>query len=194
MKRAAVERLVVLVLLIVAGSALRLYFSDVPNFAPVAGLALFAGYYFRNAAWAAAAPIGMMLITDQFLGGYQPMLMLTVYAALTLPVLASVWLRRSAARLEQDRSGRSLVTFVGMLLASCLGCSIAFFLTTNFVTWFVTPWYPRTAEGLAACFVNAIPFFRYTLAGDLASAATSFGLYLVARQWFALKAPAPIAQ
>lgn len=188
MKRVAIEQWVVLVLLIVAGSALRLYFSDVPNFAPVAGLALFAGYYFRNAALAAAAPIGTMLITDQLLGGYQPALMLTVYAALTLPVFTSFWLRRRATGLAQERSSRSLAAFAGLLMASCIACSVAFFVTTNLVTWLVTPWYPRTASGLLDCYINAVPFFRYTLAGDLASATTSFSLFFAARQLAASQA------
>lgn len=189
MKRETVEQSVVLVSLIAAGSALRLYFSDIPNFAPVAGLALFAGYYFRSTAFALAAPLAMMLVTDQFLGGYQPWLMATVYTMLTLPVLLRSVVRDRGQRWDEQRTGGAWLSFSGTLLLSSVGCSLAFFLATNCMTWLVTPWYPRSAAGLWACLVNAIPFFRFTLAGDLATVATSFGFYFLLRNLLIVRTP-----
>lgn len=168
-----------LLLLVLAGAAMRLYFRDLPNFAPVAGLALFAGFLFSNRALAMAAPIGVMLVTDQFLGGYQPLLMLTVYSMLTLPILMRTWIRTAVDRATQERSIRSVGSVAVGLLASSLFCSLAFFFATNLATWLVTPWYPRTMDGLLSCFANALPFFRYTLSGDLASMAFFFGGYAV---------------
>jgi hypothetical protein len=52
---------------------------------------------------------------------------------------------------------------------------VLFFVVTNFGVWAFTDMYPRTGDGLTACFIAAIPFFRNTLAGDLFYAAVLFG-------------------
>jgi hypothetical protein len=51
--------------------------------------------------------------------------------------------------------------------ASALAASVSFFLLSNFAVWVVWNMYPKTLEGLVACYVAAIPFFRNALAGDL---------------------------
>ncbi len=50
-------------------------------------------------------------------------------------------------------------------------------LITNFGMWLGTAMYPHTATGLVACYVNAIPFFGRTLAGDLLYTGALFGLH-----------------
>ena len=178
MKRATVEQAVVWVGLVAATVGLRIGLRDVPNFAPVAGVALFAGYYFRNGWLAALAPLSVMWISDLSLGGYQPLLMLTVYALLTLPVLLRGYLR---SHFQLEGSARRVLGSWSGLLACSLACSLLFFLATNLMTWVVTPWYPRSAAGLLQCYVNAIPFFRYTVAGDLLFAGLLFGGYALLR-------------
>ena len=61
-KRATLEQWMVLVVLVVATVGLRLLLSDIPNFAPVAAVALFAGYYFRNGWLAVLAPLSVMWV------------------------------------------------------------------------------------------------------------------------------------
>jgi len=55
----------------------------------------------------------------------------------------------------------------GRMLVLILGSSLGFWLWTNFGTWLAEGLYPRTAEGLIACYVAAIPFLRNALLGDL---------------------------
>jgi hypothetical protein len=43
--------------------------------------------------------------------------------------------------------------------------------------------YEHTWAGLIQCYAMAIPFFRYTLCGDLFFAVTLFGSYAVASQF-----------
>ena len=113
--------------------------------------------------------------------------MLTVYGLLTLPVLLRGYLRRHF-RLEGS-VGDVLGSWVGLL--SCgLACSLLFFLATNLMTWFVTPWYPRTVAGLLQCYASAIPFFRYTAAGDLLFAGVLFGGYALLQAVLARRASA----
>ena len=44
---------------------------------------------------------------------------------------------------------------------------IVFFLVTNFAVWAFTSMYAPTLDGLLLCYVLALPFYAYTLAGDL---------------------------
>jgi hypothetical protein len=187
-KRSTTEQVILFAALVVAGVGLRFYFQDLPNFAPVAALALFAGFFFQSRWLAALAPLSVMGITDYFIGGYQPLLMLTVYGLLTVPVLMRDWLRRRwATWLTARTATRSVVA----LLCCSLTASIVFFVVTNFVTWQVTPWYPRSLSGVWQCYLSAIPFFRYTLAGDLCFAGLLFGGYAV-WQLLAERAAAPV--
>jgi hypothetical protein len=169
----------VLIGLVAASVGLRFALQAIPNFAPVAAVALFSGFYFRSRALAALAPLSIMLISDTFLGGYQPVLMLTVYALLTLPVLLRGPMRQCFAF---DDSAWGNARSLGGLLGCSLAASVLFFLVTNFVTWYVTPWYPRTPEGLVHCYTSALPFFRYTLAGDAFFALVLFGGYAAVSQ------------
>ena len=177
MKRATVE-IVVFALLVAAGAASRVWFREVPNFAPIAALALFSGYYFRHEFVALLVPPLAMLISDCFLGFYEWPLMTVVYAALMLPVAWRPLVRR-CLRIEPRQAGRTCASLTGLVGCS-LGSSLVFFAATNFAVWYGSDWYPPTWQGLAACYVSAIPFFKYTLLGDLFYACLLFGGYAAA--------------
>ena len=49
-------------------------------------------------------------------------------------------------------------------------------LISNFGVW-ISGWYTLTLGGLVACYVNAIPFYGYTLVGDLAFTGILFGSF-----------------
>ena len=86
-----------------------------------------------------------------------------------------LWLiGRAGAFWQLARAAASGTRIVGAAVAS----SLVFFLVTNLAVW--SAWYPHTTEGLARCFVRAIPFFINTLAGDLLFAGGLFGLYRLA--------------
>lgn len=141
-----------------------------PNFTPIGALALFAGAYAdRRSAW--TVPLAALLISDAFLGFYNPLLMAFVYGGFVVGgLLGHRFLRehRSAARIG----------------ALAITNSVIFFVLSNFGVW-VGGMYPHTWEGLARCYVMAIPFFRNTLLGDLFYTAALFGLYEAARTWVA---------
>ena len=61
-------------------------------------------------------------------------------------------------------------------LVSCaLAASILFFVVTNFAVW--ATWYKASPEMFLPCYLQAIPFFRYTLLGDLSFGTMLFGGY-----------------
>lgn len=79
---------------------------------------------------------------------------------------------------------------LGMLLGSrisaarvagaSLGVSVTFYVISNFAVWMTYEMYPKTWQGLLACYAAAVPFFRNTVAGDLVFSAVLFGIPLAA--------------
>jgi hypothetical protein len=132
----------------------------VPNFTPIAAMALFGGTYL-NRKYALLVPIIAMLVSDIFIGFYSPIVMFSVYSSFVFAGLIGLWLAK-----------RKSVTNV---IFAAAGSSILFFLVTNFAVWFM--WYPRNFVGLTTCYTLAIPFFRNTLLGDLFYTGAFFGGY-----------------
>jgi hypothetical protein len=138
-----------------------------PNFAPVGAASMFSGA--RLPVWQAyLVPLALMAVTDPILGafyGVRPYSIATLFIYASF--LVSVWLGR---RLRATQSWSRIGAF-------SIANSVQFFFISNFGTWLGSHGYPRTAAGLADCYVAAIPFFAYTLAGDLFYTAIIFGLY-----------------
>jgi len=131
-----------------------------PNFAPIGAMALFGGAYLGRKS-AIALPLLAMFFSDVFIGFDSVSSRLTVYGSFAAIGLVGMWLRNHRS-------------FQNVVLAA-LGSSLLFFVITNFGVWAFGTIYPKTAAGLAACFIAAIPFFRNTLAGDLFYTGVFFG-------------------
>lgn len=178
MNKASKLQFGVFCVLVAAATIIRILFRDVPNIAPVAAISLFAGYYFRSVTLACLTPISVMLISDAVIGTYEPVLMIVVYGMLVLPVALRRPLRRS---IRFGESGMSVFASTAALIGCSLGASVAFFLVTNFAVWLM--WYETNWTGLISCYVNAIPFFRYTVLGDLFFSTVLFAAYAWVSSW-----------
>jgi hypothetical protein len=74
------------------------------------------------------------------------------------------------------------------IAGAALASSIIFFVLTNFGVWAFGSWYPKTWEGLVACYVAAIPFFHNTLLGDAFYVSVLFGgLAFAEKRWPVLR-------
>jgi len=147
------------------------------NFTPLAAMALFGGAHFQNKTQSFLVPLVALFVSDIFIGFYTGMPF--IYGAFTLIVLLGMSLRKN------KKPGRIFLT----VLAS----SVSFFIITNFGSWTYLPMYPKTLEGLWACYVAGIPYFRNALAGDLFFSAVLFGGFALAENKFsALKVKQPI--
>jgi hypothetical protein len=177
-KRPAWIDALVFIVLVTAGVQLRIALEYLPNFAPVAALALFAGYFFRSRIVGMAVPMSIMLISDAYIGRYAWYQMVVVYGMLALPVLMRGFLRKHLS-LQQSGWKQVAISFAG-LLACSFASSVLFFLATNAVC---LGWYEPTIAGVAKCYWQALPFFRYTLTGDALFAVLTFGLYAAACHW-----------
>lgn len=147
------------------------------NFSPVPALCLFAGAYFREVRWAFAVPLlawfigdlGILaLVSRQY--GFQEGLAMAfypdqffVYMGFGIVVACGLLVRYLSQRLNTFRLGyiELAVTWPAVIGAGLLG-SILFFVLTNFFVWAMGEgmMYPLTSEGLMACYVKALPFFR----------------------------------
>ncbi len=179
-KRQTLAEALAVIALIALGTQVRIYFQDLPNFAPVAALALFSGYFFRSWAMALCVPLGVMAISDAFIGAYDWRMMALVYCMLAMPIALRSPLRRYL-NIGQGNLRQTVGAGAGLVTCS-LFASLVFFFTTNLGSWLWFDMYPPTWTGLMTCYAQALPFFRFTLAGDLIFAVSLFGSYGLAMQ------------
>jgi hypothetical protein len=136
------------------------------NLTPVGAMALFSGAMFRNRWISFLLPLASLFAGDLFVGFHK--LMLIVYASFAISVAIGRWLREN----------RSLARIGGTVF---LG-AVQFFVITNFAMWALGGYYPKTAAGLATCFMAGVPFFWNTLAGDALYAGILFGGFALAEK------------
>jgi hypothetical protein len=133
----------------------------IPNFTPIAAMALFGGVYL-NRRYAILVPLAAMAFSDVFIGFYSPVVMVFVYGSFVLTGLIGLWLKKRKSP--------------GNVIFAAVGASMLFFLITNFAVW-LGGWYPRSIAGLIESYTLALPFFRNTLAGNLFYTGVFFGGY-----------------
>ena len=167
--RPVIIDVIVISVLVILAVASRLL-PHAPGFVAVTGASIFAGWYLRRGSVAYLIPLIVLSLSDLVLGSYEPLLMSAVYLVAVVPVLIGRSMRGNATPLR--------------LVASALCCSVLSLVTINFVVWLASAWYAKTATGLMECYLAALPFFKYRMAGDVCSVAVFFGLYaLVAYRW-----------
>lgn len=135
------ENLIILFILISVWFRL---IPHLPNFTPVTSLALFSGLMLKRKWLSISIPLVAMMLSDLVLG----------FSSI------SIWVYL----------GFVLVTTIGwflnkMNIKSILLSSLIFFIVSNFGVWMLD--YSHTFEGLIICYTLAIPFFGYSIMGDL---------------------------
>lgn len=143
-----------------------------PNFTPIGGMALFGAAYFSRKYLAFLVPFLAFWISDLVLNN-------VVYAAYFEGFMwfSQPFLWSAVAMLLIVGVGSVLLKKVNpkMLMGASLLASVLFFLISNFGVWASGMMYPMTAEGLMAAYVAGVPYFGYTIAGDLVYTAVLFG-------------------
>jgi hypothetical protein len=165
----------VILLTIIVGISTRFMEMLPPNFGAIGAIALFGGAYFSNRALGLVLPLSVLLASDLIIGltgtgtalyTAQPF----VYGGFLLIGLLGFLLRK----------GKSPLKIAG----GSLGGSVIFYLVSNFGVWLTSGFYAKTLGGLMTCYGAAIPFFKYTIAGDLVFNTLFFGAaYLIAQRF-----------
>lgn len=142
-----------------------------PNVACIGALGLLAGCYVqgRRAYLLPMIALGLSDLVGAALripgmGFYSPITMAAVYAGM----FASVPIGRWVSRLDGKCS-----KWISVPSAS-VAASTVFFLISNAGVAFFSGWYPVTAGGILSCYIAAIPFYGFTLAGDLVFTSVMF--------------------
>lgn len=151
-------------LMVFAAAFIRLI-PHPPNFAPIAAMALFGGAYFSKKTFAFAIPLAAMFLTDAIIGFYN--FIWIVYLSFALIVVLGIVMLKK-------------INVKNLVLAS-LSASVSFFIITNFGIWAFGSLYPKTLTGLFTCYTAAIPFFQYSIIGDLVFSGLMFGIYEYAK-------------
>ncbi len=115
-----------------------------PNFSPVTAIALFGGLNFFDKRVAYSVPLVILFLSDLILG--ISLINLFVYTGFITVVFLGTKIKS--------------INFGNIILSSFI-----FFLISNFGVWIIG--YPKNFEGLILCYTMAIPFFGYSIAGDL---------------------------
>jgi hypothetical protein len=158
---------------LIALVAVSRFLPHPPNVACVGALGLFAGCYLSGRR-AYMVPLAALLASDVIghlagfpgMGFYNPIVMGLVYAGVLAAVPIGRWMSKNQNKFR--------------LPAGSIAASTIFFLLSNFGVW-LGGWYSMTFAGLAACYISAIPFFGYTLAGDLFFSVLLFGAWEYSR-------------
>ncbi len=149
------------------------------NFSPIGGIALFSAAYFNKKYMAYLLPVVALWVSNllinnlfyaQYFEGFSWFANPEVYFAFLLIVLMGSSLLKKIT--------------VPRLAIGALSSSLIFFIVTNFYVWLNTAMYAKSAAGLVACYVAAIPFYWNTLASDLLYTGVLFGLFEYAKRQY----------
>jgi hypothetical protein len=161
------ETKMIYLVFVVAVLARFLMNSHVPGFSPVFGTLLFsgAGLRKRDAIW---FPVVVLAIGDWLLTTQVFHMQVRWGHAITLVAFAAMaWIGGFL------RENLSIFRFVGCSVAA----STAYFIISNFGVWLGWGMYPHTREGLVACYVAALPYYRTSSLSTLVGGAVLFWGY-----------------
>lgn len=151
-----------------------------PNFTPITAVAIFGGTY-ANKKFAFIIPLVSIIVSDYLLLYINPFRsplfdfshiypVSAMFHATTLYVWGSFMISGLIGIWIKNHKTPSNI-FFGIFLAS-----FQFFLITNFGVW-AGGMYSRGLDGLMESYMMGLPFFKYTLLGDLFYTTVFLGAY-----------------
>lgn len=159
------NKYILLSVLIILTALSNIFLSSIPNFSPIASVALFSGFYFSNKKLALIIPILCMLISDFIIGFHS--LMWAVYLSFSIIVVMGFFMKNASPR---------------KVILNSIWSSILFFFITNFAVWAVGSFYPKDINGLILCFTMGLPFLKYTFLSSIIFSTILFGGFEIINQ------------
>jgi len=154
------KNIVLLSALTILAILLRTTFKIAPNIELVTSLALLAGYLLPSTKIAFVFPMIAMFTSDIILGNNQ--IFLFTWSGFLLPVLLGQKLLH--------RIDLSKLRILNQILLGASGSVISvlfFYLWTNFGVVLTSGMYELSLNGLMLSYINALPFLKLQLAGNL---------------------------
>ncbi|HEV2339352.1 MAG TPA: DUF6580 family putative transport protein [Patescibacteria group bacterium] len=167
--------------IIILLSAIFRLIPHVPNFTPITAMALFGGVYLGKK-YALLIPLLAMILSDYLLLYINPFSTHMFNFSYVYPP-QTLWYSNTIVAVYGSFLISGLIglllkkhkSITNVVLASFIA-SIQFFLITNAAVW-MSGMYDRSILGLWESYIAGIPFFRFTLAGDLFYTVALFGTY-----------------
>jgi hypothetical protein len=179
MKRTNINILLAVFLVIIAASA-RIVNREmgIYNIAPLTAISLFCGAVIKDKrAVAFLIPILGQFIADVFfqfftkMPGFYPGQLFNYGGLVAAAALGTT--------MKQPKVLNTMVYL--------LGASTVFFIISNF-GYFTSGWNGYSFAGLSKTYIDAVPFYKNTLVGDMVGGILLFGSYFLAQRTFASKA------
>jgi hypothetical protein len=153
------KNIALLLALILGVGILRLYIP-IPNFSPIAAIALTGGYILGKNKWAFIIPIGGLFISDLVLGminkGNADYLFsisfALVYLSSILIVLIGSYVKKSGSWTK--------------LAGAAIFSSVVFFIITNFGAWLYDPIYSKDFAGVLQSYTAGLVFYKQEFFGN----------------------------
>lgn len=161
----------------VIGAVLLRMVPHLPNFAPITAMGLFGGAYLSKK-YAILIPMAAMIISDYLLLYVNPyktdLSQIHPISAMFHSTTLYVW----GSFLISSLIGLGLRNHINLkfLFGASLIGSIQFFLITNLGVW-AGGYYGPGFPGLMESYIQGLPFFQYTLLGDLFYTGVFFGSF-----------------
>ena len=132
-----------------------------PNFTPIGAMALFGGAYLSNKYYAFIIPILSLWLSDLILNNF----ILNYYDQFTWFYPGFIWQYGSFLIMILIGFVFLKKSVLKMFSSPSIGSSLSFLLITNFGVWISGSMYTMDLNGLIACYLLAIPFYKGTLLG-----------------------------
>ena len=162
-----------LVLLAVLSRYLVVGHVSLLNFTAVTGGLI---YFGAKRSWREmAGPVAILMISDYLLTTY------AYHYAFHWQGYIPTWIWYVAAMALGQILLKAKTSWQRVVASAILGPT-AFWLYSNFAVWFSGTIYPHTREGLWACYVAAIPFYRNDLAATSIVMAAAFGVPVLVKR------------
>lgn len=157
------------------------FLSPIYNFSPLGALGLFGAAYFAKKWQAFLIPILAIFLSDLFINN---VVLHQYYPEFTWFYEGFYW--QYGSYLLITLMGIFIFTKVNTsrIIGGALLSTILFFLISNFGSWASGVMYPKTFDGLVACYIAGIPFIKGTLMGTVFYSALMFGSFSLAQNQF----------
>lgn len=169
LKEKDVSKLLIAAIFVMIGVLTRTIFHIAPNIEFITSISLLSGYYLSGK-YKFTVPFLTMVITDTIIGNTN--VLIFTWSAFLLGGYFGQALKTNpffdkALGTIKSKPGFDFVKRLGTLEAGGIAFTLFFYLWTNFGVWFLGTMYPKTAAGLMASYINAIPFLRPQLMGNI---------------------------
>jgi hypothetical protein len=147
--------------LVTWGILSRTIFHLGPNVEFITAISIVAGLIIKNKKIAFIIPVLIMFLSDLVIGNTK--IFIFTWSGFVIPVLLGAFI---AGKLKIWQ-GKKIMKLAVFSEVAAVSSSLFFFIWTNFGHWLITNMYTKDLNGLISSYINAIPFLKPQLAGNL---------------------------